>query len=131
MVDALSSRYIILFTLNAKLLSFDYVKDLYAKDSDFTNVYNCYEKSTYGKFYRLGCYFFKEIKFYVSNSSMLELLMCQAHEGSLVGYFGVRKTLEVLYKYFYWSKIKHDVQKVCDKCITCRQAKSKVLSCEL
>jgi hypothetical protein len=130
-IDALSRRYIILSTLNAKLLSFDYVKDLYAKDSDFANVYNCYEKSTYGKFYRLGFYLFKENKFYVSDSFMLELLMCEAHEGSLVGYFGVRKTLEVLYKYFDWSKIKYDVQKVCDKCITCRQAKSKVLSCEL
>lgn len=40
MVDALSRRYIIISTLNAKLLSFDYVKDLYAKDSDFANVYS-------------------------------------------------------------------------------------------
>lgn len=62
---------------------------------------------------------------------MLELLVCEAYEGSLVGYFGVRKTLEVLYEYFYWSKIKHDVQKVSNKWITCKQAKSKVLSHEL
>jgi len=34
-VDALSRRYAIFFTFNAKLLGFDYVKELYTNDDDF------------------------------------------------------------------------------------------------
>jgi len=34
-------------------------------------------------------------------------------------------TLDVLYEHFYWLKMKKDVQCICDKCITCRKAKSR------
>ena len=37
--DALSRRYALVSTLNAKLLRFEYVKELYANDNDFTRVY--------------------------------------------------------------------------------------------
>ncbi|RDX93858.1 hypothetical protein CR513_23830, partial [Mucuna pruriens] len=43
-----------------------------------------------------------------------------------MGYFGIKKTLSTLHEYFYWSHMKHDVEKICDKCITCKKAKSKV-----
>jgi hypothetical protein len=49
---------------------------------------------------------------------MRELLVREAHGGGLIGHFGVVKTLDVLYKYFYWPKMKKDVQRMCDKCIT-------------
>ena len=45
----------------------------------------------------------------------------------MMGHFGVKKTLEILHEHFYWPSMKHDVQSVCDKCIPCKQAKSKVL----
>ena len=37
--DALSRRYALVSTLNAKLLRFEYVKAFYANDNDFTRVY--------------------------------------------------------------------------------------------
>lgn len=43
-----------------------------------------------------------------------------------MGHFGIHKTLNILYEYFYWSYMKYDVQSICDKCITRRQVKSKV-----
>jgi hypothetical protein len=43
------------------------------------------------------------------------------------GRFNVAKTLDVLNEYFYWPKMNCDVQGVCDRCITCKKAKSKVL----
>lgn len=64
---------------------------------------------------------------YMSDNFMHELLVYKDHKGGLIGYFGVKKTLDVLYKHFYWPRIKHDVQRVCYRCISCRQAKSKVL----
>lgn len=43
-------------------------------------------------------------------------------------HFGVLKNLNVLHEPFYQSKMKRDTQRICDKRIACRQAKSKVLS---
>ena len=36
-------------------------------------------------------------------------------------------SLEVLYEHFYWPNMKRDVQRMCDRCITCRQAKFRVM----
>ena len=126
-VDALSRRYALVSTLNAKLLGFEYVKELYANDDDLASVYGACEKAAFGKFYRLDGYLFRENKLCVPNSSMCELLVCKAHGGGLMGHFGVRKTLEVLHEHFFWPKMKRDVERVCVRCITYRQTKSKVL----
>jgi hypothetical protein len=50
-------------------------KELYKDDNDFTNVYNAYETSAFGKFYRLDGYFFKENRLCVPLNSMCELLV--------------------------------------------------------
>ena len=52
MANALSRRYALVFTLNAKLLGFEYVKKLYVNDDDFASVYGVCEKVAFGKFYR-------------------------------------------------------------------------------
>ena len=93
--DTLSRRYALISTLNAKLLGFEYVKELYANDDDFANVYGACEKTAFGKFYRLDEYLFRDNRLYVPNSSMRELLVREAHGGGLMCHFGVRKTLDV------------------------------------
>jgi hypothetical protein len=100
-VDTLSKKYILLSNLNMKLLRFEYVKDLYENYIDFSNVFNAYEKLGYGKFYRLDVYLFKENKLCIFNSSMYELLVCKAHDNSLMEHFGVMKTFEILHEQFY------------------------------
>ena len=127
-VDALLRRYALVFTLNAKLLGFEYVKELHANDDDFASVYGACEKAVFGKFYRLDGYLFRGNRLCVPNISMLELLVREAHGGGLMGHFGVRKTLDVLHEHFFFlPKMKHDVERACARCITCRQAKSRVL----
>ena len=44
MADALSRKYAFVSSLNAKLLGFEYVKELYANDDDFASVYGACEK---------------------------------------------------------------------------------------
>jgi len=44
-VDALSWRHVFLFTLNSKLLGFEYVKELYVNNNDFANVFHAYTNS--------------------------------------------------------------------------------------
>jgi hypothetical protein len=78
----------------------------------------------FGKFYKHDGYLFKESKLCVANCSMRE-----AHGGGgLMGHFGVRKTLEILHEHFFWPRMTRDVTRICGRCITCRKAKSKVLS---
>jgi hypothetical protein len=125
--DALSRRYALISTLNAKLLGFEYVKELYVNDDDFASVFAACEKAAFGKFYRIDGYLFRENRLCVPNSSMRELLVREAHGGGLMGHFGVRKTLDVLHEHFFWPKMKRDVERVCSSCVTCRQAKSRVL----
>ena len=57
--DALSRRHALVSTLNAKLLEFEYVNELYANDDDFASVYGACEKAVFVKFYRLEGYLFR------------------------------------------------------------------------
>ncbi|KAH9744190.1 Endonuclease [Citrus sinensis] len=125
--DVLSRRYALISTLNAKLLGFEYIKELYVNDLDFANVFNAYEKIAFGKFYRHDGLLFRENKLCVPHSSLRELLVREAHGGGLMGHFGIAKTLDVLKEHFVWSHMKRDVERICEKCITCKHAKSRVL----
>ena len=125
--DVLSRRYALISTLNARLLGFEYIKNLYANDNDFACVYGACEKVTFGKFYRLDGYLFRENKLCVPNSSKRELVVCEARVGGLMGHFGARKTLDILHEHFFWPKMKRDVERLCVRCVTCKHAKSRVL----
>ena len=62
----------------------------------------------------------------VPQSSIRLSLVREAHEGGLMGHFGVAKTLDVLHEHFFWPHMHKHVQSLCDKCIACRKAKSKM-----
>ncbi|KAH9697902.1 Endonuclease [Citrus sinensis] len=124
--DALSRRYVLISTLNAKLLGFEHIKELYASDHDFSVEYQACEKTVVGKYFRHDGYLFRENKLCVPNCSLRDLLVRESHRGGLMGHFGVVKTLAVLQEHFYWPHMKRDVERLCGRCVTCRQAKSKV-----
>ena len=125
--DALSRRYALLTSVSSKLLGFEYVKDMYATDSDFCDIYLACERGAFDKFYRHDDYLFRDNKLCVPNCSMRELLVREAHSGGLMGHFGVKKTLDMLHEHFYWPKMRRHVERICSTCIACRRAKSKVL----
>jgi hypothetical protein len=50
----------------------------------------------------------------------------EAHGGGLMGYFGVKKTEDVLAAHFFWPKMKHDVERYVSRCTTCNKAKSQL-----
>ncbi|XP_022899376.1 uncharacterized protein LOC111412685 [Olea europaea var. sylvestris] len=84
-------------------------------------------KGAIDKFFKHEGYLFQENKLCVPNCSIRELLVREARSGGLMGHFGVAKTLDMLNEYFYWLKMKIDVERICSRCITCKKAKSKVL----
>jgi hypothetical protein len=62
--DALLRRYVLLTSLSAKMLGFEYLKDVYDNDADFSDVYIACDKAAFGKFYKHDGYLFKESKLY-------------------------------------------------------------------
>jgi hypothetical protein len=49
--------------MGAKMLEFEYVKDMYADDADFSDVYKVCDMAAFGKFYKHNGYLFKESNF--------------------------------------------------------------------
>ncbi|GKV10849.1 hypothetical protein SLEP1_g22159 [Rubroshorea leprosula] len=113
--DALSRRYTLISTLSAKLLGFEHIKELYANDPDFANVFNACEKAASDKFYRHDGFLFRENRLCVPNCSLRELVIRESHAGGLMGHFGVRKTLDILNDHFFWPHMKHDVERMCER----------------
>ncbi|XP_039014624.1 uncharacterized protein LOC120144671, partial [Hibiscus syriacus] len=125
--DALSRRYVLLNTLDSKLLGFSFLKDYYVNDHDFGEKYKSCEKGAVEKFYRHDGYLFKEERLCIPQGSFREVLVREAHEGGLMGHFGIGKTLAILKEHLYWPKMKRDVERICHRCIVCKKAKSKVM----
>ena len=126
--DALSRRYVLLSTLDAKLLGFEHIKDLYPVDQDFSETFEKCEKMASGDYFRHDGFLFRLGKLCVPSGSLRELLVREAHGGGLMGHFGIAKTLGVIQEHFYWPRMKRDVERICGNCVTCRKAKSKVQS---
>jgi len=126
--DALSRRYALISTLDAKLLGFEFIKNLYEHDADFGENYRACERSARGEYFRHDNYLFRKNKLCIPNCSLRELLLLESHGGGLMGHFGIAKTLAVLQEHFFWPHMKRDVERICGRCVTCKQAKSRVSS---
>ena len=126
--DALSRRYVLLSTLDAKLLGFEHIKELYPEDREFSEIFTKCEKMASGDYFRHDGFLFRLGRLCVPSCSLRELLVREAHGGGLMGHFGIAKTLGVIQEHFYWPRMKRDVERICGNCITCRKAKSKVQS---
>ncbi|XP_071933817.1 uncharacterized protein [Coffea arabica] len=124
--DALSRRYSLLTSLDAKLLGFELIKDIYAQDSDFGELYLSCKHTGQGKFFISDGYLFYANRLCIPHGSIRELLVRESHSGGLMGHFGVDKTLAMLQEHFYWPHMRRDVARVVERCLACKKAKSKV-----
>ena len=88
--DALSSRYALISVLRAKLLGLQSMEAYYSEDSTLQEL----EKSTpaQGPYLMQVKFVFKGNKLRVPTCSSRELLVKEAHRGSLAGYFRLNKT---------------------------------------
>ena len=94
--DALSRRYVLISTLDAKLLDFEHIKELYPLDQDFSKEYACCKRTAHDKFFIRDGFLFQENKLCIPNCSIRDLLVRESHGGGLMRHFGVAKTLGVL-----------------------------------
>jgi hypothetical protein len=65
-------------------------------------------------------------KLCVPASSVRLLFLQEAHGGGLMGYFGVKKTEDVLAAHFFWPKMRRDVERYVSWCTTYNKAKSRL-----
>ncbi|XP_071924785.1 uncharacterized protein [Coffea arabica] len=124
--DALSRRYTLITTLDTKLLGFEFIKDLYAADLDFGEIFTTLPRVTREHYSMSQGFLYYKGKLCIPMCSMRLLLVREAHGGGLMGHFGVAKTLSILQEHFYWPRMKRDVERHTQRCVTCHQAKSKV-----
>ena len=87
--DALSWRYALIYTLDAKLFGFEHIKEWYPLDQDFSEEYACCEKGDHDKFFRHDGFLFRENKLCIHNCSIWDLLVRESHGGGFMGNFRV------------------------------------------
>ena len=68
---------------------------------------------------------FKNNQLCIPNCSMRENLVQEKHIDGLDGHFGVYKTLGKPSHFYFWPKMKEDVQRYVNKCRICQHAKGR------
>ncbi|PIK33239.1 hypothetical protein BSL78_29945 [Apostichopus japonicus] len=107
--------------MEAKVLGFEHIKDLYKDDPDLAESYKECSTGSHGKFYIHEGFLFRERRLCIPQGSLRELIIREAHGGGLMGHFGVDKTLAVVKEHFYWPHIKRTVEAHCARCILARR----------
>jgi len=93
------------------------------EDSAFQNLVK--NTLTQGPYIIKEGFLFKGNKLRVPTCPLRELLVREAHGGSLASYFGLNKTLDALREHFFWPKMGEDVHKVVSRCSICYKTKSQ------
>ena len=73
--DALSRRHLLLSVLGAKVLGFEVIKDLYAKDEDFKDTFEECVKRAHGLFHIEEGFLFKGARLCVPKCGFQELII--------------------------------------------------------
>lgn len=124
--DALSRRYALLLSMEAQQLGFEQIKSYYDQDPDFHDTYQATTWQAVDKFYQMDGFLFYNNRLCIPACSLRKLIVREAHGGGLMGHFGVVKTLSSLQQNFFWPRMKAYVERVCGRCVVCKQSKSKV-----
>ncbi|KAF8081445.1 hypothetical protein N665_0886s0005 [Sinapis alba] len=104
--------YVLLSTLDAKLLGFEQLKEMHETDSDFQEAYKSCEKFASGHYFRQDGFLFYDNCLCVPNCSLRDLFVRESHGESLMGHLGISKTLKVLQDHYFWRHMKKDVERV-------------------
>ena len=89
--DALSRRHTLLNVLDTQYLGFDHIKEIYEDDLDFSLIFQECSKGGHKDFFLHDGFLFKGKRLCVPQGSLRKSLVKEAHEGNLMGHFGLEK----------------------------------------
>ncbi|RDX96922.1 hypothetical protein CR513_20350, partial [Mucuna pruriens] len=124
--NALLRRDALISMHETSLLDLECFKEMYESDLDFGEAFALCANSTNDIYFWHDEFLFKEKRLCVPRSSIRELLVNDAHEGSLMSHFGELETYKVLIEHFFWPYMKKDIHHICERCLVYRMAKLKV-----
>jgi hypothetical protein len=87
---------------------------------------NCREGRTWNKYVLHDGLLYRANKLCVPTSSVHILFLQEVHGGGFMGHFGVKKTNDVLVTHFFWSKMRHDMERYVSRCTTYNKAKYRL-----
>ena len=90
-----------MFQLDACVLGFEHLKALHVEDEDFGELYVDCSKHPKGDFLIQEGFLFKGTRLCVLRCSTRELLIREAHGGSLAGHYEEKKTVTMLRKHYF------------------------------
>jgi len=87
--NALSRRYLVLSVLETKVLGFEIIKDMYAKDEDLEEIFVKSSSHPHGPFHVQEGFLFKGTRLCIPKCGFRELLIQELHSGALAGHVRV------------------------------------------
>eukprot|EP00253_Pinus_taeda_P034942 PITA_34942 len=127
--DALSRKALLLQESIVQVLGFEHLRDLYKTDTDFREAYEACQNplirgnSPWLDYNIQEKLLFKGGQLCIPSCSMRENIIREKHNGGLAGHFGIDKTLEQLSHFYFWPRMRRDVQHFVAKCKVCQLAK--------
>ncbi|PKU75187.1 hypothetical protein MA16_Dca027667 [Dendrobium catenatum] len=122
--DALSRRHLLLQTLQTKVVGFEVIQDLYAKDAEFGPIWQQCLQGPFKLFHISNGYLFFKQRLCIPNCSLRLTLISESHEGDLAGHFEREKSEALLGENFYWPSLSKHVGRFVRSCSVCKRAKT-------
>jgi hypothetical protein len=129
--DALSRKCLMLQEFRVRTLGFDDLRNMYADDPDFQEVYEATEnlvlidRSPWIEYVIQEGLLFRGNQLCILKCSMRENLLKEKHSGGLAGHFGHEKTFAKLNESYFWPGMRADVKIFVERCIICQHSKGR------
>lgn len=133
--EALSRRNLTIQEVQLESIGIHAMKDMYEQDEDFKEAYQVYKSmgeryhTEFGEYILQEGLLFKGSQLCVPKGSIRETIIKEKHCGSLVGHFGVDKTLEQVRRFYFWPKLQTDVRRFFEECLIFQQEKRWHIKC--
>jgi hypothetical protein len=124
-VDALSRKCLLLQEFRVKTLGFDDLRDMYADDPDFKDVYEATEnpvlrdRRQWAEYMIQEGFLFRGNQLCILNWSMRKNLLKEKHSGGLAGHFDQDKTFAKQRESYFCPGMRSEVNRFVDRCKIC------------
>ena len=126
MVDALSQRSLLLFSMSITIKGFDSFKYLYPGNLSLVQFGKIVLMGSQESICCMMTSYSKEIKKKFQIAPLREKIIQDMHDGGVGGHFKQGKTYAMIEQKFFWPKMRRDVYKLVKRFQTCKESKGKV-----